>query len=216
MPKEKKKLVILGAGPFAEDIAEIVTDTGLYELIGFVEGQDRERCRHQLAGLPILWVDDIKDMGPSVTGICAVGSTARKNFIAQAQELGLKFATVVHPTARLSPSALLGTGTLISAGTIVAASTVIGDHVIINRGCLVGHHNRLGDFVTVSPGANIAGRTIIGDCSYIGIGATVIDGLNIGKNVVVGAGSVVIRDIPDNVMVAGVPTHVIRELNPSG
>ena len=213
MSNVKKKLVILGAGPFAEDIAEIVTDTGLYEVTGFVEGIDRERCKQYLAGLPVYWIDDVREMASSVVGICAVGSSARKKFIEQAIGLGLRFTTIIHPTARVSPSASIGTGSLVSAGSIVAAGTVIGSHVIINRGCLVGHHNRIGDHVTISPGASIAGRTQIGDGSYIGIGATVIDGLNIGKNVVVGAGSVVIRDIRDNVMVAGVPTHLIRELD---
>jgi galactoside O-acetyltransferase len=37
-------------------------------------------------------------------------------------------------------------------------------------------------------------------------------GVTIGKNTVIGAGSVVTRDIPDNVLAAGVPCRVIREI----
>ncbi|HGY8983424.1 TPA: galactoside O-acetyltransferase, partial [Escherichia coli] len=35
----------------------------------------------------------------------------------------------------------------------------------------------------------------------------------IGDNSVIGAGSVVIKDIPPNVVAAGVPCRVIREIN---
>lgn len=37
-------------------------------------------------------------------------------------------------------------------------------------------------------------------------------GVSIGSNVVIGSGSVVTRDIPDNVVAAGVPCKVIRPI----
>ncbi|WP_455667194.1 serine O-acetyltransferase [Phocaeicola sp.] len=49
----------------------------------------------------------------------------------------------------------------------------------------------------------------IGDNCYIGTGTTILGPVNIGNNVVIGAGSVVINDIPDNVIVAGVPAKII-------
>lgn len=42
----------------------------------------------------------------------------------------------------------------------------------------------------------------------MGIGSTIINEITIGKKVVIGAGAVVIRDLPDNVMVAGVPAKI--------
>lgn len=48
---------------------------------------------------------------------------------------------------------------------------------------------------------------------WMGGGCTVLPGVTIGKNVIVGAGSVVTKDIPDNVIVAGNPARIIRELN---
>ena len=38
-------------------------------------------------------------------------------------------------------------------------------------------------------------------------------GVNIGNNVVVGAGAIVTKDVPDNVVVAGVPAKVVSSLN---
>ena len=39
-----------------------------------------------------------------------------------------------------------------------------------------------------------------------------VAGVTIGNNTVIGAGSVVTRDIPDNVVAAGVPCRVIRKI----
>jgi len=37
-------------------------------------------------------------------------------------------------------------------------------------------------------------------------------GITVGNNVVIGAGSVVNRNIPDNVVIAGVPAKVIKSI----
>ena len=40
------------------------------------------------------------------------------------------------------------------------------------------------------------------------MGSSVAQDINIGENVVVGAGAIVLQDVPDNVMVAGVPATI--------
>lgn len=52
----------------------------------------------------------------------------------------------------------------------------------------------------------------IGDNVWIGGSVVVLPGVTIGSNVVIGGGSVVSRDIPDNVVAAGNPCRVIREI----
>jgi len=42
---------------------------------------------------------------------------------------------------------------------------------------------------------------------------SVMPGVTIGDGSVVGAGSVVTKDIPENVLAAGVPCKVIREID---
>ena len=43
----------------------------------------------------------------------------------------------------------------------------------------------------------------------IGSSATILCGVTVGQNVIVGAGSVVTKDVPDNVIVAGVPAKEV-------
>ncbi len=52
----------------------------------------------------------------------------------------------------------------------------------------------------------------IGDNVWIGGNACIMPGVTIGNNVVIGAGSVVTKDIPDNMIAAGNPCRIIREI----
>jgi acetyltransferase-like isoleucine patch superfamily enzyme len=53
---------------------------------------------------------------------------------------------------------------------------------------------------------------VIGDNVWIGMGAVILKGVTIGDNSVVAAGSIVTKDIPPNVVVAGNPARVVKEL----
>jgi maltose O-acetyltransferase len=52
----------------------------------------------------------------------------------------------------------------------------------------------------------------IGDNVWICGGVTITGGVRIGSNSIIGAGSVVIRNIPENVLAAGNPARIIREI----
>ena len=54
----------------------------------------------------------------------------------------------------------------------------------------------------------------IGDNVWLGDHSTVLKGVTIGDNSVVAARAVVTRDVPPNVVVAGSPAKVIKELDP--
>lgn len=212
---EGRHLVILGAGTFGEEIADLASDAreGAFEVVAFVEGLDRTKCGRETNGVPVVWIEDAAELAASCLAICAVGSPKRGAFITHARELGFAFATLVHRTAHVSATVTLGAGSIVGPGAVVAAHTTIGEHVIVNRGALIGHHATIGDVVTISPGANIAGRTRIGARAYIGMGALVLDGTSVGERAVVGAGAVVTRDVQPRTQVLGVPARLVKEIS---
>lgn len=55
-------------------------------------------------------------------------------------------------------------------------------------------------------------KVIIGDDVWIGGNVVINPGVTIGSNVVIGSGSVVVKDIPSNVIAAGNPAKVIRQI----
>lgn len=211
MKHKKQPLLILGTRTLAIEIADVVSDNDDFEVAGFVENMDRQRCSEKLEGLPIYWVDDLAKMAKTHQAICALATTHRGRFIEQAASHNITFAIVVHPLARISTKSSIGEGTIVNPGVVIASHTQIGKHVIVNRGALIGHHTKIGDYVTIQPGANIAGACSIDSSVYIGMGSVIIDHISIGSNSVIAAGAVVIQDVPQRVMVAGVPAKIVKE-----
>ncbi len=48
--------------------------------------------------------------------------------------------------------------------------------------------------------------------AWIGASATILQGVTIGKNSVVAAGAMVSKDVPDNVLVGGIPAMIIKTI----
>lgn len=98
--------------------------------------------------------------------------------------------------------------------TIVDDYTVtIGDNVLIAPNVTIsvtGHpvHHELRKF-----GEMYSFPVTIGNHVWIGSNVVINPGITIGENTVIGAGSVVTKDIPPNVVAAGVPCRVIREIS---
>jgi acetyltransferase EpsM len=211
MKLARKPLLILGTRTLAIEFADVISEVKEFQLAGFVENMDKSRCSEKLENLPVHWIDDIEDLSDTHVAICGLATTKRSYFVQQAENLHMRFAKVVHPSARISSKSTIVEGTIVNPGVIVASHTEIGKHVILNRGVLVGHHTAIGDFVTIQPGANVAGACSIGSSTYIGMGAVIIDHLKIGSQSVIAAGAVVVDDVPDRVMVAGVPARIIKQ-----
>jgi acetyltransferase EpsM len=194
LPK-RDKVLVLGTGTFAEEVADLVRDTPEFELAGFVENMNRDRCRETLDGLPIHWVDDGPALAVEHRAICGIGSVQRERFVHDASGRGLYFVTLQHPLARVSQTTVSGAGCVISAGAIIGAKSSLGEHVIVNRGALIGHHTSIGQRVTV------------------GMSAIVLNGLAIGDGSVIAAGAVVTKDVAPNTTVMGVPARVVQKHN---
>jgi len=47
---------------------------------------------------------------------------------------------------------------------------------------------------------------------WIGAGATILQGVTIGENAIVAAGAVVSEDVPDSVVVGGIPAKIIKDI----
>lgn len=88
--------------------------------------------------------------------------------------------------------------------------------VTIGDGCLIGHNVVL---ATINHGSDPAHRgdnhpapIRIGKNVWIGSNATVLPGVTIGDGAIVAAGAAVTKDVPSNVIVAGVPARIIKSI----
>ena len=89
---------------------------------------------------------------------------------------------------------------------------VFGDNVFIGPNCgfyTAGHPL---DAERRNEGLEYAKPITVGNNVWFGGNVCVLPGVTIGDNVVIGAGSVVNKDIPSNVVAAGNPCKVIKNL----
>lgn len=125
--------------------------------------------------------------------------------------LGLEAISVVHPTAFLGSTVVRGRGLQVMPRAVVNEFAAIGDWCILNTNCSIDHECKIGDGVHVMVGASIAGCVAIGDYSTVGTNATILPHLTIGKNCYIGAGAVVTKDVPDGLVMVGVPARALKE-----
>lgn len=208
---DKTPLLVLGTSVYATDIRDIAADCPELEPVAFVENLDRGRCGATLDDLPILWIDEAVERSATHLAVCGLGTAERWRYTEQAEALGLRFATVVHPTASVTRSCVLGPGTIVSPAAVVRSHAVVGRHVLVGTTAVVGHHVQVGDHASIRVGACVAGSASIGERAVVGMGALVLEHRSVGADSVVGAGAVLTRDIPDGVVAYGVPARVVRE-----
>ena len=207
---DERQLLILGTTDFSAQVAASAADAG-FDVAGFVENLSPERCRSTHVDLPVYWIDEVERLAARHVAVCGLGTTRRSTFVEQAVARGLRFTTVVHPTASVSATSTLGEGSYVGPRAVVAAHARVGRHVIVLAGSLIGHHTEIGDFASILMGANVAGSCRIGEAAYVATGAVVIDHVSVGSGSVVGAGAVVVADVPDRVQVLGVPARIVKE-----
>lgn len=103
-------------------------------------------------------------------------------------------------------------GAQILPGCILTANIKVGKGVLINVNSTISHDAVIGEFSEIAPGVSITGNVIIGNKVFIGVGGMILPNLSIGDQSIIAAGSVVTKDVPPNVLVAGVPAKIIKDL----
>jgi acetyltransferase-like isoleucine patch superfamily enzyme len=145
---------------------------------------------------------------------------------------------VIFYDVEIGDHSLVGDGASIREQCRIGSHCVIGRYAAINYNATIGDRTRIMDLAVVTGNCRIGsdvfvsmhvsmandnsvGRNsysermvgpVIHDGAMIGTGAILLPNTVIGAGAIVGAGAVVNRDVPDHVMVVGVPCRVVRHL----
>jgi sugar O-acyltransferase (sialic acid O-acetyltransferase NeuD family) len=218
------QLIIYGAGGHAREVAQLVADINRqcpdrWELLGFIADAGAQARNPARLPAPHLGEPDGPNALPAHPDawlVIAVGASRERRRIAQrlAQSYpGLRFATLVHPSAWLGERVTIGAGCVAFAGALLNVDVRIGAHASLNLGCTISHDGVLGDFVSLAPGVHLSGDVRLGDEVEVGTGAVFLPGVRVGPGAVVAAGAVVTSDVPPGQVAVGVPARAARPPN---
>lgn len=124
--------------------------------------------------------------------------------------------TKVGAFVEIQKNATIGERCKISSHTFICEGVQIEDEVFIGHGVMFINDlypraaNEDGSIQTEADWSVLATR--IKRRASIGSNATIIGGVTVGENALVGAGAVVTKDVPDNMIVAGVPARIVGDV----
>ncbi len=196
-------VLVIGAGGHAKVVIATLRAAGL--AVAGVLDDDAAKHGRMVLGVPVVGAVERAAEGDH-EAVIAVGHNATRKRISESLP-GLRWATVVHPSAVVHETVRLGAGTVVFAGAVVQPDTRLGAHTIINTGASADHDNDLGDYVHLAPGVRLAGDVTLEEGVFMGIASAALPGVRIGAWTTVGAGGVVTRDLPGGVTAVGVPAR---------
>jgi len=207
-----KDLVIIGAGGFGREVLWQLQELDQYNIFGFIDDNPSLQGQ-QVNNTPVLGDNQWLLRYPKNINavICVANPEIRKAIYNELKNnCFISFPNIIAKDVRYSDFVKFGQGCIICLSTTITVNITLGDFVIINPHCAIGHDAVLDDFATLYYDVNVAGRVHIKSCTEIGTGTNIIQGKTIGENVIVGAGSVVVKDIPANCTAVGSPAKPIK------
>ncbi len=207
-----KPLILVGGGGHCRSVIG-VAESAAREILGILDLP--EFAGTESAGYRVIGCDDdMKGYAGSCDFVITLGMMGnprpRCRLAQLVAEAGGELATLIAPTAYVSPSAQIGAGTVVHHQSSVNVGAQIGTLCIVNTGAIIEHDAVVGDNTHISTGARVNGGCRIGSGCFIGSGATIVNGVTVCDGVTIGAGSVVISDINEPGVYVGVPSRKIR------
>lgn len=159
------RLIILGAGGYGRTVADVAAQTGMYESILFLDDNSQAedvigKCADYSA-----YADENTVFYPAFGN-----NEGRIAWVKRLGEQGCKIATIIHPTAYISPSVRIMEGNAVLPHAIVNTGCVVKAGCIINCGAIVDHGCVLEEGVHVCLGAIVKAENRIPCCMKIEAG----------------------------------------------
>ncbi len=213
---KNRNVVLLGGGGHACVVAEIARLAGWVPK-GLLDDNMRPPASDEPMSVPRLGAlsgERSLELLGEYWWLLALGGLAQRRELLDTiadhfPQAAQRAATVVHPSAWVSPASTIGAGVVIGAGAVVNPCAFVADHVIINTGAVVEHDVQVGTNAHIAPQAMLGGGARVGADALVGGGAVVLPGITVGPGATVGAGAVVTKPVGEGQTVVGTPARTL-------
>ena len=200
-----KDLIIIGAGNvggflalnqdlFAEDC----------NIIGFLD-DDRNKIGKSFWDIPVLGpISEIKKYQETSIAIGISNPLTKKKILDKIGE-NYHFSNFIAKNSWISNKVKIGKGVIIYPGVSINHESEIGDFVVINMNCAIGHNSVIQKCSSLAPGVNFAGFTYVESYVDIGIGVATIQKTRIGEGAIIAGQSMLITNVEKYATYIGVP-----------
>lgn len=180
----QNSLLVMGAGQYGVMAKEIAEAMGIFDRIAFLDDSykasaaSRQACHPEQSASEVEGSSQISLIGTFADlpkfaaefryGFVAIGNPAlRRKLTEQLQQNGFTPATLVHPTAYVSPSAQLGTGCCVEPNATVQTGAVIKQASFIASGAVIRHNATVGEFCHIDCNAVVNTLAVVSAGTHI-------------------------------------------------
>jgi len=203
MTGKNKKLVIVGAGEFAEIAYEYFTFDSEYEVVAFAVENEYFQENSTLYALPIIPLETMQNVYSPDEFEVYIAVTyvklnrARTRLYNIVKTKGYRCASYVSSRAFVWHNVKIGENTFIFEDNTIQHHVSIGNNVVLWSGNHIGHRSVIEDNCWLTSHDVVSGFCRIGEGSFIGVNATLGDNVTLPKDTVFGAGALTVKSLPD-------------------
>jgi sugar O-acyltransferase (sialic acid O-acetyltransferase NeuD family) len=196
-----KRLVIFGAGAFAQLAHYYFTRDSEHEVVAFtVDGAYLREST--FCGLPVVAFEEVdRQFSPGETSMfVAIGlakvNAARADKMAEAEARGYQLASHLSPRTLRHPDLVAPPNAMIMEYAGIQPFVTVGRGTVIWPMTRIGFGTRVGDHCWLV--SSIFGESVtVGDYSFVGLNATIAPSVTIGRSNIIGAGAIITRNTKD-------------------
>ena len=173
MNSPKDNLLIIGAGQYGLVAREIALDMGCFSEISFLDDSckapaaspDSRHCEKR-SDEAIHVIGTSRDLEKFAAqyryGFVAIGNPeVRRRLVESLVSCGVTPATLIHPTAYVSPSAKLEPGCCVEPLAVVQTDAALGTATFVASGAVVRHNAAVGDYCHIDCNAVVQTGAVV-------------------------------------------------------
>jgi len=213
---KQEKLIIVGAGEFAEIAYEYFTHDSSYQIVAFSVEEDFIE-KEELFGLPVVPFEELENFyNPNEYPVFVAITYTQFNRVRRRlyEEVKLKgFRTVSYISSRafVWNNVEIGENCFIFENNVLQHHADIGNNVIIWSGNYVGHRAKIRDHCFITAHVVVSAFSEVGENCFFGVNSSILDNLTIAKGCVIGAGAVVLKDTEEGGVYVGNPAKLQKK-----